>query len=155
MRLFKTARMRQNRNFGFVLLFGFRIRSRQNGPDRVKSTAFSPQVRKPTFDWNHAKTSHTLICWGQKLRIIIHSPMTSYNPWGNLKGGGTWTSPFTQANKSSARMIRRSSAQTAKKQDRQISTWLIRNAQFENPLHSAEVHELLPTVNLVNILCLL
>ena len=23
--------------------------------------------------------------------------MTSYNPWGNLKGGGTWTNPPTQA----------------------------------------------------------
>ena len=152
MRLFKTARMRQNRNFCFVLLFGFRIRSRQNGPDRVKSTAFSPQVRKPTFDWNHAKTSHTFICWGQKLRIIIHSPMTSYNPWGNLKGRGTWTSPFTQANKSSARMIHRSSAQTAKNKTGKFQH---RNAQFENPLHSAEGHELLPTVNLVNILFLL
>ena len=76
--VFTLQIMPQNRNFCFVLLFGLCIISRQNGPDRVKNTAFCFKVRKPTFFWNHAKISHTFFSKVQKLRIIIHSPMTTY-----------------------------------------------------------------------------
>ena len=76
--VFTLQIMPQNCKFCFVLLFGLCIISRQNGPDRVKNTAFSFKVRKPTFFWNHAKISHTFFSKVQKLRIIIHSPMTTY-----------------------------------------------------------------------------
>ena len=47
--VFTLQIMPQNCKFCFVLLFGLCIISRQNGPDRVKNTAFSFKVRKPTF----------------------------------------------------------------------------------------------------------